>query len=53
VEAPEAEWGTVAAAAHLPRHFRSEDDLARTERALARAEAKLGDVRGQRPPDSA
>jgi hypothetical protein len=42
VEAPEAEWGTVAAAAHAPRHFRTPDDLARTARALDRAEASLG-----------
>lgn len=41
VEAPEAEWGTVTAAAHAPRHFRSADDLARTARALDRAEARL------------
>jgi hypothetical protein len=41
VDAPEEEWGTVAAAAHLPRHFRSEDDLARTGRALARAEERV------------
>jgi hypothetical protein len=43
VEAPEAEWGTVTAAAHLPRHFRSPEDLARTARALERAEQQLAD----------
>jgi hypothetical protein len=42
VEAPEDEWGTIAAAAHAPRHFRTPEDLARTARALDRAEAKLG-----------
>jgi hypothetical protein len=42
VEAPEAEWGTIAAAAHEPRHFRTPDELARTAHALDRAEAKLG-----------
>jgi hypothetical protein len=42
VETPEAEWGTIAAAAHTPRHFRSPDDLARTVRALERAEARIG-----------
>jgi hypothetical protein len=42
VEAPDAEWGTIAAAAHQPRHFRTPDDLARTARALDRAEAQLG-----------
>jgi len=38
VEAPEDEWGTIAAAAHAPRHFRTGEDLARTARALDRAE---------------
>ncbi len=42
VEAPEAEWGTIAAAAHTPRHFRTPDDLARTAAALDRAEQRLG-----------
>jgi hypothetical protein len=41
VEAPEPEWGTVAAAAHQPRHFRTPADLARTARVLDRAEASL------------
>jgi hypothetical protein len=41
VEAPEAEWGTIAAAAHEPRHFRTPADLARTAVALDRAEARL------------
>jgi hypothetical protein len=41
VEAPDEEWGTIAAAAHEPRHFRTPDDLARTARALDRAEASL------------
>jgi hypothetical protein len=41
VEAPRAEWGTVTAAAHEPRHFRTSEDLARTEDALLAAEAKL------------
>lgn len=41
VEAPEAEWGTVTAAAFQPRHFATPADLARTSAALDRAEAKL------------
>jgi hypothetical protein len=41
IEAPRAEWGTVAAAAHEPRHFRSSEDLARTEDALLEAEARV------------
>lgn len=41
LEAPRAEWGTAAAAAHAPRHFRSTEDLARTEDVLLLAEAKL------------
>jgi hypothetical protein len=41
VEAPESEWGTIAAAAFQPRHFASPEDLARTALALDRAEAKL------------
>jgi hypothetical protein len=41
VEAPESDWGTVAAAAHQPRHFATPEDLARTSVALDRAEAKL------------
>jgi hypothetical protein len=45
VEAPEADWGTVAAAAHAPRHFGSPADLERTALALDRAEARL-----PRPP---
>jgi hypothetical protein len=41
VEAPESEWGTVAAAAYQPRHFATPEDLSRTAAALDRAEAKL------------
>jgi len=41
VEIPRAEWGTAAAAAHEPRHFRSSEDLQRTEDALLDAEAKV------------
>jgi hypothetical protein len=41
VEAPEAEWGTIAAAAFQPRHFATTDDLARTAAALDRAAQKL------------
>ena len=41
VESPDEEWGTVAAAAHSPRHFRTPDDLARTAKALDRAERTL------------
>jgi hypothetical protein len=41
LEAPEEEWGTVAAAAHEPRHFRSPAELARAAAALDRAERKL------------
>ena len=41
VETPAAEWGTIAAAAFQPRHFATPEDLARTARALDRAEAKL------------
>jgi hypothetical protein len=41
VEVSEDEWGTAAAAAHDTRHFRSADDLARTARALDRADAIL------------
>jgi uncharacterized protein DUF6178 len=41
IEAARAEWGTVAAAAFEPRHFRSSEDLARTEDALLAAEAKV------------
>jgi hypothetical protein len=41
VEAPESEWGTIAAAAYQPRHFATPEDLARTAAALDRAEAKL------------
>jgi hypothetical protein len=44
VEAPEPEWGTAAAAAHEPRHFRMPEDLARTARALDRADAALADA---------
>ncbi|HET7826901.1 MAG TPA: DUF6178 family protein [Anaeromyxobacter sp.] len=42
IEAPRAEWGTVAAAAYEPRHFRSAEDLAQTEDALRDAEARIG-----------
>ncbi len=41
IEAPEEEWGTVAAAAHHARHFRAPDDLARTAKALDRVEARM------------
>jgi hypothetical protein len=41
LEAPEEEWGTVAAAAHEPRHFGSPADLSRAAAALDRAERKL------------
>jgi hypothetical protein len=41
IEAPRAEWGTVAAAAYEPRHFRSAEDLARMEDALLEAEARV------------
>jgi hypothetical protein len=41
VEAPESEWGTIAASAYQPRHFATPEDLARTAAALDRAEAKL------------
>ncbi len=41
LEAPDEEWGTVAAAAHDPRHFRTADELARTARALDRVEARI------------
>lgn len=41
IEAPRADWGTAAAAAHEPRHFRSAEDLRRTEDALLDAEARL------------
>jgi hypothetical protein len=41
IEAPEAEWGTIVAAAHEPRHFRSPADLARTAAALDRVEKAL------------
>jgi hypothetical protein len=41
VEAPRAEWGTITAAAHEPRHFRSAADLEHSEDALLAAEAKL------------
>jgi hypothetical protein len=44
VEAPRAAWGTVEAAAHEPRHFRSAEDLARSEDALLLAEAKLAKI---------
>ncbi len=46
VETPEAEWGTIAAAAHQPRPFATPEDLARTAAALDRAEQKIG----ERPP---
>ena len=46
VEAPEAEWGTAAAAAHEPRHFRSPVDLARTAAALDRVERLLATAPG-------
>jgi hypothetical protein len=41
VETPRAAWGTVEAAAHEPRHFRSAEDLARADEALLAAEAKI------------
>ncbi len=41
LEVPRAEWGTAAAAAHAPRHFRSAEDLVHTEDMLLLAEAKL------------
>ena len=41
VEAPRAAWGTIEAAAHEPRDFRSSEDLARADDALLAAEAKL------------
>jgi hypothetical protein len=41
LEAPRGEWGTVAAAAFEPRHFRSAEDLARAGDALLLAEARL------------
>jgi len=41
VETPRAAWGTVEAAAHEAREFRSPEDLARAEDALLAAEAKL------------
>ncbi len=41
VEAPRAAWGTIEAAAHEPREFRSSEDLARAADALLAAEAKL------------
>jgi Family of unknown function (DUF6178) len=47
IETARAEWGTIAAAAHEPRHFRSSEDLARTEDALLAAEAKLGARAGE------
>jgi hypothetical protein len=46
VETPRAAWGTVEAAAHEARHFRSSDDLARTAAALDAAEAILADRGG-------
>lgn len=41
LETPRAEWGTAGAAAHEPRHFRSREDLRRTEDGLLDAEARL------------
>ncbi|HET8538927.1 MAG TPA: DUF6178 family protein [Anaeromyxobacter sp.] len=41
VEAPRAVWGTVEAAAHAAREFRSPEDLERIDDALLAAEAKL------------
>jgi hypothetical protein len=41
LETPRAAWGTVEAAAHEPRHFRSAEDLARADEALLLAEARL------------
>jgi hypothetical protein len=41
LETPRSAWGTVEAAAHQPRHFRSAEDLARTDEALLLAEARL------------
>jgi hypothetical protein len=49
LEAPRAVWGTVEAAAFEPRHFRSREDLARTEDALAAADAKLAARAPPRP----
>jgi hypothetical protein len=46
VEAPRSAWGTIEAAAHEPREFRSPEDLARADDALLAAEAKLA----ARPP---
>jgi hypothetical protein len=41
LEAPRAAWGTVEAAAHEARHFRSSEELSRAEEALLLVEAKL------------
>lgn len=41
LETERAAWGTVEAAAHVPRHFRSSAELARADEALVLAEAKL------------
>lgn len=41
LETPRAGWGTGEAAAHEPRHFRSPEDLRRTEDGLLDAEARL------------
>jgi hypothetical protein len=41
LETPRSAWGTVEAAAHQPRHFRSAADLERADEALLLAEAKL------------
>jgi hypothetical protein len=41
IEAPRTEWGTVAAAAYEPRHFRTSEELTRTAAALDEIEARL------------
>ncbi|HEX9050942.1 MAG TPA: DUF6178 family protein [Anaeromyxobacter sp.] len=41
IEAPRSAWGTIEAAAHQPREFRSSEDLARADDALLAAEARL------------
>ncbi len=46
VEMPREAWGTVEAAAHEARHFRTSEDLARTAAALDAAEAMLAGREG-------
>jgi hypothetical protein len=46
VEVPEADWGTIVAAAYQPRHFATPEDLARTAAALDRAERRLDAAAG-------